>query len=106
MYGVLVVLILFLLGVVGLLYHRMTEAEDELEHMHAKCIAHIAEYVGNEYAAMVLRAAAHDWDSAEESNRLKVLARLRYSAGGPGMPAIWLNDRADRLLGAEDVTHQ
>lgn len=98
----LVLVIIVLLAACSGLYWRSEQAE---EKEHAKCIAHVAHYVGDEFAAMVLRAAAHDYDSAEEFGRLKVLARMKYAQGGPSMPAIWLEDRANRLrepLGIHD----
>lgn len=101
----LVCIIIVLVAAVSGLYWRAQDAEDKA---HAKCIAHIAHYVGDEYAAMVLSAAAHDYDSAEEFNHLKVLARMKYQAGGPSMPAIWLRDRADHLRGdgSEEVREE
>lgn len=102
---IIVLLLLFviigvLLAAVSGLYWRLQGNGDR---EHAKCIAHITQYMGDEYAAMVLKAAAHDWDSAEEASRLKVLARLKHKQGGPSMPAIWLNDRAERLRGTADA---
>lgn len=94
--AVLLVIIVALIAACSGLYWR---AQGNGDRAHAKCVAHIAHYVGDEFAASVLVQAAHDYDSVEEHSRMKVLARLRYQNNGPSMPAIWLLDRADRLRG-------
>lgn len=47
--------------------------------------------------ASILRVMADKWDSIEEQTNLKQLARERYEAGGPSMPAIWLRQQADLI---------
>lgn len=67
---------------------------------HAKCIAHVSHYVGNEFGAAVLRAAAEDYSSAEGQHELKVIANSRDYRHGVSLsiPSIWLNNRAAALL--------
>jgi hypothetical protein len=64
---------------------------------HAQCVVNIEDYVSAVFAAEVLRAAAGDWDSTKEQANLHRLAREKYQPGGPSMPVIWLNDRANRI---------
>lgn len=69
---------------------------------HAKCMAAVMAYVGEEFAAQVLRVAADDYESVEEIERLKRLGLERYQPGGSPMPSIWMRDRADRLVSANE----
>jgi hypothetical protein len=73
------------------------EQGDDMAHEHAKCMSMVAAFVGDEFAARVLEAAANDWDSAEEMGNLKMLAREEYKPGGPSMPAIWMRKRGESL---------
>lgn len=63
---------------------------------HAKCIAHVTEFVGNAFAARVLEAAAEDYDSAQGKHRMAVLTH-QPRPEGVTLPAFWLKDRASRL---------
>lgn len=73
-----------------------------VEHTdHAKCIAHIAHYVGNEFAAQVLVAAADDFGSMDGQANLRRLAVGWQEGDGP-VPALWLRDRADSIRGLDD----
>lgn len=65
---------------------------------HAKCIGAVAAFVGDHYAAQVLRVAAEDYDSINEQDRARRIAELRYVSNGPSVPALWLHDRAEHLL--------
>ena len=67
---------------------------------HAQCIAHVSHYVGNEFGAAVLRAAAEDYSSADGQHELKVIANSRDYRHGVSLsiPSIWLNNRADALI--------
>lgn len=102
----LCVCVLVLIIVLGLVIDHKDRATEEYvggeAAAHAKCIAHVASFVGNQFAADVLEAAAHDFDSLEEKGNMKALARMKFTADGPSMPAIWLHDRANRILGLED----
>lgn len=65
------------------------------EMVHAKCIAHIAHYVGNEFAAHVLEAAAADYDSLEGRAKISEIINAQYNPGDDeSVPALWLLDRA------------
>lgn len=77
------------------------ELHEERDANHAKCIAHITSYVGDQFAANVLRAAAQAWDSIEEKPHIQRLGREQFLPEGPSMPSIWLRDRADTM--AEEV---
>lgn len=71
------------------------DATGVYEVVHAKCIAHIASYVGNEFAAQVLTVAAEDYSSAEGQAEIRELANTKYAPEGPSIPALWLLDRAE-----------
>lgn len=64
---------------------------------HAMCIAHVAHYVGNEFAASVLKAAAEDYNRPETQARLQILMREQWVEGGSLLPAIWMTNRAEAL---------
>lgn len=94
--GFLIVFILALLGwrttvIFNLLRNRDVD--------HAMCISHVSHYVGNEFAASVLRAAAEQYASPDGQHEAKVIANSReYRLDGPPIPSIWLNNRADALI--------
>lgn len=73
------------------------EVDEEHDAQHAKCIAHIADVTSKRIVAQALREYARRWDSVEEKSNLIKLSREEYRAGGPNMPAIWLNQQADLL---------
>lgn len=79
-------------------YHVNTENWQAVEH--SKCMALIASFVGDSFAAQVLRVAADDYDSADEIHRKKVLAQ-DYVEHGPSLPSMWLRDRAANILPEE-----
>lgn len=64
---------------------------------HAMCIAAVAAYVGDAFAARVLDAAAEDYDSVDGRAELGRLGASEWSEDGPSIPALWLSDRADRI---------
>lgn len=64
---------------------------------HAKCMAAVMQFVGDEFAAQVLTVAADDYGSAEEQSNLARISRLHYQPGGPPVPTLWLGERAERL---------
>lgn len=83
------VLLLALFALAYCLYrmHEMGQEVIGYEHSdHAKCIAHVAHYVGNRHAALVLLDAAQDFDINDPVQ----------------MPSVWLRARADSLLGVDD----
>lgn len=66
---------------------------------HAKCVAHVAHYVGDAFAAQVLRLAASDMASVEGQTELRTIShsdRIRIG-DGQVIAALWLEDRADAL---------
>lgn len=73
------------------------DATGVYEVVHAKCIAHIASYVGNEFAAQVLEAAAKDFDSVEGQADKSRIAATAWEKDGPSVPSIWLVERANNL---------
>lgn len=69
----------------------------QIEHgEHAKCIAHIAHYVGDSFAAQVLEAAADDYDTALGRQQLSHLASV-VRIEGQSIPATWLRHRAQGM---------
>lgn len=77
--------------------YRADKAAREERRNHAACIAHVTEYVGNEFAALVLEHAADYYDSPEGERYLNRLARMKYKAGGPNMPVLFLYERAKEI---------
>lgn len=66
---------------------------------HAKCIGAVAGFVGDTFAAKVLRLAADDYDSGEGQARLRELVHQGFlPESGPSLPSLWLYDRADNLV--------
>lgn len=65
---------------------------------HAMCLAHIAHYVGNHFAAEVLKAAGEDYNSPQGQHDIAVIAREQWAQGGPSVPSIWMFNRADALI--------
>jgi hypothetical protein len=49
--------------------------------------------------AQALRRAANLWDSIEQEQAKRILAREKYVEGGPSVPAIWLRQQATELDG-------
>lgn len=49
--------------------------------------------------AQALRRAAAAWDSIEEEQAKRILAREKYVEDGPSIPAIWLREQATKLDG-------
>lgn len=59
---------------------------------HAKCIALIAEYVGDKFAYQVLTAAAEAYDTPGEVARAQMLGRNRRKDMA-SVPALWMTER-------------
>ena len=81
---------------------RMNEMGQEVigyEHSdHAKCIAHVAHYVGNQHAALVLRDAAKDYDSVKgQAEAEHLMENPNWRSGSHSLPALWLEQRADQI---------
>lgn len=55
-------------------------------------------YVGDVFAANVLRAAAEDLDSVEGQTTMNRIGNTQFKIGGPSLGNLWLHDRADALL--------
>lgn len=64
---------------------------------HAKCIAGVMAFVGDEFAAQILTVAAADYASVDSHQDRERIGRLRYVQGGPPIPSIWMEERAERL---------
>jgi hypothetical protein len=94
---------LALLGTLWYAGQKIDQLQDEYmiseDELHAKCIAHIAQFVGDSFAAKVLDAAAEDYESAEGITELRVIGHQQYKPGGPTVPRIWMAQRAARLRG-------
>lgn len=60
---------------------------------HAKCIAHVSHYTGNQFAAQVLLAAAEDYTSPEGQHEVAVIAHRNQSSVEP-IPSLWMRARA------------
>lgn len=76
---------------------RLDKAGEEQRADHAKCIAHVTEYVGNEFAARVLESAGSFYDSPEGERYLNLLASEKYTAGGPNVPVLFMRERAHEI---------
>jgi hypothetical protein len=74
------------------------EAEATGEHEHAKCLSMVGAFVGDEFAARVLTAAADDYDTAEGQASVQRLIHTVWAPDGPSMPSLWLRDRAETIL--------
>lgn len=85
-----------------IILHRLLRSEDQTDH--AKCMALITAFVGDRFAAQVLRAAARDWDSVEAQPDIRRIANEKYRVGGPSMPYLWMIDRAEKLEAEEPDT--
>lgn len=77
------------------------ESKDIMEQDHAKCLAMVAAFVGDEFASRVLNAAAEDYDTAEGQANLIRVRNLMWVDGGPSIPSIWMRDRAHNILKEE-----
>lgn len=88
----LAVVVLFGVGFM-LVVHRLAIEQAK----HAKCIAHVSEYVGDRFAAQVLRAAAEDYSSTRNIPVLRTMAREGRKRMDLSLPSEWLMDRADML---------
>lgn len=75
------------------MFHLIRQLRTSTTAEHAKCIAHVAHYVGNSFAASVLEAAAEEYDSVRGQHTLAVL-RHEPQPEGVSIPAHWLMDRA------------
>lgn len=65
---------------------------------HAKCIAHVAQFTGDHFAAQVLRAAAEDYSSVSNQRVIQRMVQEGHKRGPDvSLPSAWLMDRADAL---------
>lgn len=102
---VLTLLVIALLIVLYVIVIRQMDTDDamfnlakEREQDHAKCMAMVAAFVGDTFAAQVLTAASVDYDSPEGQVELRMLAQNSWVEGGTSMPALWLRERAKSIL--------
>lgn len=104
-------MITFLIVIIVVLFGLLVYSGVRIENLmhrhendidHAKCMAHVAHYVGNTFAAHVLRAAAEDYATPAEQHQLEVIIQQQWSTQGgvpnDPVPAIWMKERADALL--------
>lgn len=63
---------------------------------HAQCMAQVAHYTGNTFAAQVLEAAAEDYEKTIQTGELLEVRRTFDLTKG-SVPAQWLNKRAEDL---------
>lgn len=94
--------ILLLTGVVVVAFMRLDDVHRDVvfaqDEQHDHCVRQVTKRVSDLYAAQVLTLAAADYDSPDESGNLLRISREEYEVGGPSMPALWLRDRAARLI--------
>ncbi len=91
--------------VLGVMLGRMIRHNTALAAMtdskanaiHRRCVNRIVEATSTDHAVRVLREAAKDWEDPVAQGHMMLLAQRKYRAGGPSMPSIWLNDRADKI---------
>lgn len=89
---------LFVLACSISLLVRKVQSLSDADVNHAHCIAHVAHYVGDSFAAQVLRVAAEDLDSTEGQTELRRIANSEYRLGGASVASLWLTERADSLV--------
>ncbi len=65
--------------------------------IHRRCVNRVVEATSTDHAVRVLREAAADWEDPVVQGHMVLLAQKKYRVGGPSMPSIWLNDRADKI---------
>lgn len=106
---VLLVIIVALFAVLVILQRRVDllrqVADFNRGKSHAMCIAHVSHYVGNHFAAKVLKAAADDYASAEGQHEVKVIINgsSHQTLSENPIPSLWLHKRADRLVAEVEV---
>ena len=64
---------------------------------HAVCIAHVATYTGDAFAARVLEAVAARYDSPEGRARMRELALSWDPNDEISAPAMWVLDYAEKI---------
>lgn len=115
--GFAVALDLLLIGALVYAAHRIERLEElsreeaigdtigVYEAVHAKCIAHVTHYVGNEFAAMVLNAAADFYDSSEGRAKISEIINTEYNHGDveESVPALWMRNRANSFVRSAHV---
>lgn len=94
----LVGLAVLLVAVCKMSLEAIEDARQEEKANHAACIAHVAHYTGDSFAAQVLRLAAQDLQSVEGQATLREIANTEWKPGSPPIPSLWLLDRADQLI--------
>ncbi len=90
---IIVVLILYVVHLLNLILSLLRNRDVN----HAKCIAHIAHYTGNQFAALVLESAANDYSAPPAQAEIAVIANTEWVDGGLNIPALWMMKRARGL---------
>jgi hypothetical protein len=78
--------------------NEFAEAKRTEKINHAMCIAHVSHYVGNHFAADVLKAAAEAYDQPSTQTELQIIANQQYTPNGSRVPALWMVNRAEALI--------
>jgi hypothetical protein len=84
-------------------FRLLSEHREEEKADHAKCLALIAGFVGDEFAARVLDSAAADYNTMDGQAEV---ARIRNTVWGEGdepVPTLWLRERASTMHGRVDA---
>lgn len=95
MIWVLVFVLTFLLAATVCLMIGQAESHKRaLAEHHAKSMAMVAGFVGNQFAASVLEATAEHYGSMDGQAEQRRIANTMYSPGGPSVPEMYLRERA------------
>lgn len=100
---VLSVSLLLTSSVMVMALRRAEALEEEGRKAHAKCIALVSHYVGNQFAASVLEEAANRFETPEGKRKLHSLVETDWKPDGPSMPALWMRREANRIRNGEEV---
>ena len=73
---------------------EFSKREHDECHVHTK---DVAEGVATVIGKHILLAAAKKFDSIEEQQNIKTLAREQYTPDGPSVPALWLRELAHKM---------
>lgn len=105
MYGVLVVLIIFLIGALIVAWYRIEFLTDEVGDDHARCVALMTAFTADEFAARVLENEARRYDTAEGRAECKMMIAQFGPSSERSIPARWLLYRADVIRSTRREKH-
>lgn len=95
------ILVLAAVRIERLMWENREIQADALESDHTKCMAMVAAFVGNDFAARVLEASADVYDSTDGQAALRRIASTVWTEEGDSVPAMWLRERADNMRADE-----